>query len=251
MDGQVSYDKSKIADLIEKNYVFASVLYYFGIEFYDYSEQTLEQVCKQRGLRVEQVINSLETATRLPEVPNLTSLPVDIIIAYLKHAHYLFVKDKLPYIARLIQELKPADLMHSPAAEDLKFIFPLYVEDFIRHIYKEEDTLFTYILQLNKAKHGNFHPGKLFFMMEQNTIEEFAIEHDCHDDEMAGIRTLTQNYATSENTSLLLKVVYRELQSFENDLRTHAHIEDEILFPKALALEKSVKQKWRSLTNLN
>lgn len=247
----MSYDKSKIAELIEKNYVFASVLYYFGIEFYEYSEQTLEQVCKQRGLRVEQVISNLEDATRLPEVPNMNALPVDIIIAYLKHTHYLFVKHKLPYIARLIQELKPSDLMHCPAAEDLKFIFPLYVEDFIRHIYREEDTLFTYILQLNSAMQGNFHPGKLFYMMEQNTIEEFAVEHDCHDDEMQGIRTLTLDYATTPETGLLLKVVYSELQAFEQNLKTHAHIEDEILFPKALMLEKSVKQKWRGLITLN
>lgn len=247
----MSYDKAKIAELIEKNYVFASVLYYFGIEFYEYSEQTLEQVCRQRGLRVEQVISSLEHAIELPEVPNMTNLPVDIIIAYLKHSHYLFVKHKLPYIARMIQELKPSDLMNSPAAEDLKFIFPLYVEDFIRHIYKEEDTLFTYILQLNTAIQGKLHPGKLFYMMEQNSIEELAVEHDCHDDEMQGIRTLTQNYLTTDETSLLLKVVYKELESFEQSLRTHAHIEDEILFPKALVLEKNVKQKWRSLITLN
>lgn len=247
----MSYDKAKIAELIEKNYVFASVLYYFGIEFYDYSEQTLEQVCRQRGLRVDQVISSLEQATKQQEVPNMSNLPVDIIIAYLKHSHYLFVKHKLPYIARMIQGLKPSDLKHSPAAEDLKFIFPLYVEDFIRHIYKEEDTLFTYILQLNTAMQGKLHPGKLFYMMEQNSIEELAVEHDCHDDEMQGIRTLTLNYSTTEETSLLLKVVYQELESFEQSLRTHAHIEDEILFPKALLLEKNVKQKWRSIITLN
>ena len=247
----MSYDKSKIAELIEKNYVFASVLYYFGIEFYEYSEQTLEQVCRQRGLRVEQVVSSLEEAIQQPEVPNMSALPVDIIIAYLKHTHYLFVKHKLPYIARLIQELKPSDLMHSPAAEDLKFIFPLYVEDFIRHIYREEDTLFSYILQLNAAIQGSFHPGKLFYMMEHNTIEEFAVEHDCHDDEMQGIRALTKDYATTAQTSLILKVVYGELQAFEQNLKTHAHIEDEILFPKALMLEKAVKQKWRGLITLN
>ncbi|EMR04208.1 hemerythrin domain-containing protein [Cesiribacter andamanensis] len=247
----MSYDKSKITELIEKNYVFASVLYYFGIEFYEYSEQTLEQVCQQRGLRVQQVVDSLESALQQPETPNLTSLPVDIIIAYLKHSHYLFVKHKLPYIARLIQELSPADLLHSPAAEDLKFIFPLYVEDFIRHIYKEEDTLFTYILLLQAATQGNFHPGRLFFMMEKNTIEELAVEHDCHDDEMQGIRVLTNNYSTSDTTPLLLKVVYGELQAFEQSLRSHSHIEDEILFPKALALEKRVRRKWRGLTAQN
>jgi regulator of cell morphogenesis and NO signaling len=247
----VEYNKYKITELIEKNYVFASVLYYFGIEFYEYSEQTLEQVCLERGLSMQSVINSLESATHQDDLPNLSSLPVEIIIEYLRHSHYLFVKHKLPYIARLIQSLKKEEAKSTPVAEDLKFVFPLYVEDFIQHIYQEEDTLFTYILQLNHALNGRFHPGKLFYMMENYSVERFAIEHDCHDDEMQGIRNITNDYRIEPATSLLVKVVYKELQSFEESLITHAKVENEILFPKALMLEKEVKKIWRSKINLN
>lgn len=247
----MEYDKYKITELIEKNYVFASVLYYFGIEFYDYSEHTLEQVCRERGLSMQSVINSLESATRQDDLPNLNSLPVDVIIEYLKHTHYLFVKHKLPYIARLIQSLSPKEGVPSTAADDLKFVFPLYIEDFIQHIYQEEDTFFSYVLQLNNALNGKFHPGKLFYMMEEQSVERFAMEHDTHDDEMVGIRNITSNYAVDAKTSLLVQVVYKELQSFEQELVTHAKVENEILFPKALMIEKQVKKIWRSKISLN
>lgn len=247
----MEYNKYKITDLIEKNYVFASVLYYFGIAFYEYSEQTLEQVCQERGLSMQSVINSLESVSREGDLPNLNQLPVEVIIEYLKHTHYLFVKHKLPYIARLISSLDAKESISSSAAEDLKFIFPLYTEDFIQHIYEEEDTLFSYILQLNKALSGNFNPGKLFYMMENHSVEHYAVEHDSHDDEMKGIRHITNNYAVNKNTSLLVKVVYQELQSLENELITHAKVENEILFPKALMIEKEVKRIWRSKINLN
>lgn len=247
----MEYNKFKITELIEKNYVFASVLYYFGIEFYEYSEKTLEQVCRERGLSMKHVISSLESATRQDDQPNLNSLPVEVIIEYLKHTHYLFIKHKLPYIARLIQSLQPKEAVACPAAEDLKFVFPLFIEDFVQHIYEEEDTFFSYILQLSNVLNGKFHPGKLFYMMENHSVERFAIEHDTHDDEMTGIRNITNNYYIDEKSSLLVQVVYKELQSFEENLITHAQIENEILFPKALMIEKEVKNIWRSKIGLN
>lgn len=247
----MEYNKYKITDLIEKNYVFASVLYYFGIEFYDYSEHTLEEVCREKGLRMQSVVNSLESATKQGDVPNLNSLPVEVIIEYLKHSHFLFVKHKLPYIARLINSLGPKESASCSSAEDLKFVFPLFIEDFIQHIFEEEDTFFSYILQLNNAMNGNFHPGKLYYMMEKYSVERFAVEHDVHDDEMEGIRNITSNYLTTPQTSLLVKVVYQELQSFQESLITHAKIENEILFPKALMIEKEVKKILRNKINLN
>ena len=247
----MAYNKYKITELIEENYVFASVLYYFGIEFYEYSEHTLEQVCQERGLSMQSVINSLESASREGDLPNLNQLPVEVIIEYLKHTHYLFVKHKLPYISRLINSLDAKESISCSAAEDLKFIFPLYIEDFIQHIYEEEDTLFSYILQLNTVLNGSFNPGKLFYMMESHSVEHYAVEHDSHDDEMKGIRHITNNYAVDQNTSLLVKVVYQELQSLERELITHAKVENEILFPKALMIEKEVKRIWRDKINLN
>ena len=141
----------RIADLIDDNYAFAAVLYYFGIGFYDYDQQTLEQACAERGLKVQQVIDSLESVyEQSPEQSlSLGAYPVELIIAYLKHTHFFFVKERLPYLSKLIHDLPGTD--HGDVVEDLRFVFPLFVEDLIHHIYQEEDELFSYILLLNKA----------------------------------------------------------------------------------------------------
>jgi regulator of cell morphogenesis and NO signaling len=96
-----------ISELVDQNYVHAYVLYYFGIRFYEYSAMTLEQVCEQRGLKVEQVVREMESPSYLREAElPLVSYPIDLIIEYLKHSHFLFIKHKLPYIARLVESFK-------------------------------------------------------------------------------------------------------------------------------------------------
>src|SRR5687768_1962536 len=98
---------TRISVLVDQNYVHAYVLYYFGIRFFDYSELTLAQVCKKCGLKVEQVIREMEDPTHLREADlPLMSYPIDLIIEYLKHSHFLFIKHKLPYIARLVESFK-------------------------------------------------------------------------------------------------------------------------------------------------
>jgi regulator of cell morphogenesis and NO signaling len=235
--------KSKrIAQLVEENHLHAYVLYYYGIRFSDYSEHTLEQACSECGLRVEQVIKDLENQAQQPQdQPPLNTYPIDLILEYLRHAHYRFIKEKLPYISRLVADFDAGMQDFKTLERDLKVVFPLFVEDFIHHIYEEEDTLFTYIQALDKAMKGNYHPARLFYMLERNSVQRFALEHEAHDDEMEGIRQITNNYFTEPGFPLSVKVIYRELQDFEKSLMVHARVENEILFPKALALEAKVK----------
>ena len=68
------------------------------------------------------------------------------------------------------------------------------------------------------------------------------MEHEAHDDEMAGIRKITNDYQLPTDSPLHVKVIYSELTNFEKNLQTHARIENEILFPKAMAVESKVKQ---------
>lgn len=233
----------RIGDIVEQDNVRAQVLFYFGIRFYEYSEHTLEQVCLEKGLKLEQVVRELESPGqnfREADLP-LISYPVDLIIEYLKHAHFLFVKHKLPYIGRLVEHFKPEAPEYEAVAKDLKILFPLFIEDFIHHIYEEEDTLFKYIKALDRAATGKYNPARLYFMMEKHSLQRFAMEHEAHDDEMEGIRKITKDYAVNAGTPLHVKVIYKELQQFEKSLQTHARIENEILFPKAMALESKVK----------
>jgi regulator of cell morphogenesis and NO signaling len=235
---------SRIGDLVDEDNVRAYVLYYFGIHFYDYSEQTLEQVCCEKGLKVERVMRELENPGehfKEADLP-LVSYPVDLIIEYLKHAHFIFVKHRLPYMARLVESFTADHEAFNSVQKDLKVLFPLFVEDFIHHIYEEEDTLFIYILALEKASQGRYNPSDLYVKMERNSLQRFAMEHEAHDDEMRGIRKITHDYSLTPDAPLHVKVIYTELMQFEKSLQVHARIENEILFPKAMALENRVRQ---------
>lgn len=241
----------RIADLVDANYAYAAVLYYFGIGFYDYNQKTLEQVCAEKGVKVEQVIASLESVYDQPvaqPIP-LASYPIDLVVAYLKHTHFTFIKERLPYLSKLIHNLP--DTAHDDAVGDLRFIFPLFVEDLIHHIYQEEDELFSYILSLHQALQEPNLPPHLYYDMEKYAIQDFAIHHDADDDDMEGIRHITNGYDTQRTDNLHLRVVYAELQQFERELKIHASVENEILFPKALMLEKQVKKVLRAKIGLN
>lgn len=233
----------RIGDLVDQNNIHAYVLYYFGIKFYEYPEHTLEQVCLEKSLRLEQVIRELESPSenfQEAELP-LISYPIDLIVEYLKHAHFLFVKHKLPYIARLVESFKANHKEYDVVEKDLKTVFPLFIEDFIHHIYEEEDTLFKYIKTLERVQKNYANPSKLYYMIERSSLQRFALEHIAHDDEMKGIRKITKDYYLTPSAPLHVKVIYSELIDFEKSLKTHARIENEILFPKAMALENKVK----------
>ena len=243
----------RIGDLVDQNNVRAYVLYYFGIKFYEYSEYTLEQVCREKSLRLDQVVRELESPSenfREADLP-LISYPIDLIIEYLKHAHFLFIKHKMPYIARLVESFKANHKDYDAVERDLKTVFPLFLEDFIHHIYEEEDTLFKYIRTLERAQKHFSNPSKLYYLMEQNSLQRFAMEHEAHDDEMNGIRKITKDYYLAPSAPLHVKVIYSELIDFEKSLKTHARIENEILFPKAMALENIVKQAFFAKVKFN
>jgi regulator of cell morphogenesis and NO signaling len=248
----VAWKTKRIGELVDENHVRAYVLFYFGIRFFDYADFTLEEVCQQKSLRIEQVIKELQSPSHIQEsdLP-LMSYPIDLIVEYLKHAHFIFIKRKLPYMSGLIENFTAQHPDYLSIEKDLKTVFPLFVEDFIHHIYEEEDTLFSYIKALQRAEKGQYNPSKLFYQLEKNSLHHFASEHEAHDDEMEGIRKITHDYATHSETPLHIKVLYNELKDFEKNLIVHARIENEILFPKAMALENKVKQRYFEITRWN
>ena len=119
----------RISDLVDENYIHAYVLFYFGIHFYEYSSLTLNEVCEKRGLKVARVVRELESPVHLQEADlPLVSYPIDLIIEYLNHAHFLFIKHKLPYISRLVETFKANHPDYVSFERDLKIVLPLFVE---------------------------------------------------------------------------------------------------------------------------
>lgn len=247
----MSLKRKRILDLVEENYVFASVLDHFGIDFYEFPEQYLTKICEQKGLKPSLVISSLEDVIEedREHLQYLMSLPVDLVICYLKHKHFSFIKHTLPYLVKLVESFSTNN---EPAViKDIRAHFPLFVDDFIRHIYQEERTIFKFIEEIDGAVKGNINPSKLFFSLRANSINNMASKSMKEDGIMLGVREITNDFAIDKGFPVLLKVIYSELQSFEKNLIIHARIEHEVLFPKALLLEKELYKQISKNSYLN
>ncbi len=248
-----------ISDLVSKNYVCAAVLHYFGIDFYNHTHQTLAQTCAEKGIDATMLIKQLEAAVgKNKDLVSIKSqtishYPVQLVIDYLKNAHRIFMRRSLPYMSKLICDCDSSDFEknYKSVIEDLKIAFPLFAEDFIHHIFEEEDSLFDYISLLDTAFYGKVPMTKVFYPMQHHSISRFLCQHQQDDDEMKGIRELTNNYETNKKTPLLIKVLYSELEDFETELKIHANIENRILLPKALKLELKLKQNITEKSKFN
>jgi len=231
-----------IGSLVDENYVYARALSYLGVDFYLHHDRKLLEICEELNISKDQVLKAfyLFDQSHRFSFTELNHLPLEIVVEYLKHTHHVFIKDKLPYIARLINQ-------HN-ALEDLKLIFPEFVDEFVNHIYEEEDTLFHYLDTLIKIEKGH-HKNPLASLWKHRGLKLSKIfdEHQ-EADELAGIRNLAEEY---QHPDLLAKVIIQEIKAFDREMWYHAEIENKILFPKALELEKSVWKRLTELTKLN
>jgi regulator of cell morphogenesis and NO signaling len=239
--------KSPIKDIVSGNYVFAAVLYYFGISFFQYEQNSLKEVCDKYKLNPQQLVDELEdwAKRKEPSPEDLYIHPIEVLVSYLKRKHYFFVRQELPFLSNMISGIQSDIPEYKNILNDLRMMFPLFVEDFIHHIHEEENRLFTRIQLLHDIENDEFDLPVTLHILEKDPIAFLAETHEIHDDEMQGIRKLTKNYLLPDSAPIGLKVLYHELQNFEKELIIHAQIEDQLLFPKAVELEKEVLRKVR------
>ena len=176
--------------------------------------------------------------------------PLNLVLEYLKHNHNYFIKNKLPYIKNLIQNLDTSNINYK-FSDDLKFIFPSFYEEFTEHILEEETIIFQYINKLFYADHNSQNLSLLFFSMKEISLKNIAEEHLNEDSEMSGIRGLTKNYSLNNIKNLHLKVIFQELKEFDKELEIHSNIENKILFPRALKLQDKISNQLRNISFLN
>ena len=244
-------ENQRIYNLVDKDFRYAKVLDSFGINFYQYPELTINQVCQIKGVDKNSLLGyrlSLDESFDL-DFETLKTSPINLVIEYLKHNHSYFIKNKLPYIKSLISSLSLENKKFN-FFKDLKFIFPLFYEDFVDHILEEEKYIFSYIQKLYHLEDSKSH-AKIFFEMKKISLKDIAKEHLEEDSEMAGIRGLTSDYSYENIENLHLKVIFQELQAFDKELEIHSEIENTILFPRALDLEKNIADKIRNISFLN
>lgn len=236
--------KRSIADLVSENQGFAAILHYFGISFFQCEQQSLAEVCRKFKVGPEQVVAELEhwAKSKDPSTEELYLHPIEVLVGYLRKKHRFFIRQELPFLSSMVEGIHHIEPYDSLLA-DLRLMFPLFVDDFIHHIHEEEDTLFNRIFLLQEIEKNITPIETAIKIFEKSSIIDLADEHDAHDDEMQGIRKLTANYQLPQEAPIAIKILYMELQKLEQELIVHAKIENDLLFPKAVELEKDVKRK--------
>lgn len=229
-----------ISSIVDENYLYARALDYLGVDFCLHGDRKLGHLCEEMGIDKKLVIKSFYLFDRNHRLSfkELDRYPLELVLEYLKHSHQQFIKQRLPFISRVIH--------HSEIHPDLKFIFPHFVEDFISHIYEEEDTLFRYIEKLIEIRKGA-HPTTILWKYRHFSITEM-LKHHKEEDELEGIRALIEDQPV---LSLTAKVVFNEIKSFDREMLYHAEIENNILFPKAIQLESEISRRVALLSKLN
>ncbi|WP_420317622.1 iron-sulfur cluster repair di-iron protein [Ekhidna sp.] len=231
-----------VGQIVDENYVYARALHYLGVDFFEEPNKKLKEVCLERGLDRKTVIKSFysfDSCHRL-SFSEIEKYPIELLIAYLKHTHHIFIKEKLPYIVHLVRKCRQE--------EGLKNLLPEFVEDFIKHIYEEEDSTFKYIELLCKIKKGAVSASLDLMCGFKDYSLKIEFEEHQHEDEFGGIRAL----ATSiKPVDLHDHILLHEINAFDREMIYHAEIENEIFFPKAIELEEAVGRKIKNLSTLN
>ncbi len=185
-----------------------------------------------------------------PSTEELYLRPIEVLVEYLKKKHHYFLRHELPFLSSMVQGISTMG-SYGDLLADMRLMFPLFVDDFIHHIHEEESTLFSRIKLLQEVEQNRYQLVEAIKVLHCSPIAQLAMEHEAHDDEMEGIRKLTNGYRLEEKTPMAIRVLYQELQKFEQELIVHAKIENDLLFPKAVELEKEVKRKVRGLIQQN
>ena len=217
------------------------VFEHFGIDYCCGGRKPLAEACAASQLEVDQVIAALEAAEKgpLPDTIDWTTQPLAALAAHITATHHAYVKRELPRLALLSAKVVNR---HGPTHPELPILasrLALLTEELTMHLMKEEAVLFPYVSKLETAlATGAPLPEKCFGTVA-NPIAMMIREHDDAGGLLAEIRTLTSNFTTPEGACPTYHAYFDGLREFQQDLHQHIHLENNILFPRAIAIEQS------------
>lgn len=232
-----------IRHIVADDFRAASVFQRHGIDFCCGGNRPVADACRELGLDARAVETELEAATSqaAPGLPRFNAWDLDFLTGYIVSNHHGYVRQAIPTL--LAHTRKVADV-HGERHPEVKAIaeqFENIATALAQHMAKEEQMLFPYINALVAASRGGAAAPFAPFGSVANPIRMMEIEHQSAGDEMASIRRLSGGYEPPADACTTFKVTYQELLAFEADLHQHVHLENNILFPKAVALERALR----------
>ncbi len=164
---------------------------------------------------------------------------LDVLIDYIIEVHHSYVIESLPVLSQYAQKVAKVHGESHKVLLEINTLVHEIIEELSVHLKKEEQVLFPYIKQLVAAKAKGKEVGTPHFQTVSNPISMMENDHEKVGAVFKHIAQLTNNYTPPEWACNTFKALYAMLEEFEQDLHQHIHLENNILHPKALALENN------------
>jgi regulator of cell morphogenesis and NO signaling len=232
--------ETTVAELVAENYRTAEVFKKYGIDFCCGGKKKIEQVCADRHIDVEQLENDLKAVQNLSvdTEPHFTEWPLVLLADYIIAVHHKYVNNNLGLITEFAEKVARVHGEHNPENIEILKLWKQVVSELTMHMKKEELVLFPYIKNIERystREIKEFPPSH--FGTVNNPIRMMEQEHELAGSLMKRIEELSHQFTPPSHACNTYKVLYAKLREFQEDLFKHIHLENNILFPRAAAME--------------
>ena len=206
-----------------------------GIDYCCGGQRPLDEACAVANVSIDDVLQKLESASRQANTPaseDWQTAPLAELIAHIVATHHEYVKSEVPRLQKLFAKVCSVHGQNHPELLQLQQTFQSLGEELASHLMKEEQILFPYIVQTERGEAAHSCFGTV-----ANPIRMMMFEHDNAGAALRDMRASSSNYALPADACISYQTLYQALQAFEADLHQHIHLENNILFPRALAME--------------
>ncbi|HEX3023791.1 MAG TPA: iron-sulfur cluster repair di-iron protein [Chitinophagaceae bacterium] len=219
----------------------AQIFKKYGLDFCCGGKKTVKEACAEKGLDVTKVEQELQQA----EKTSVSAKPLpynewelDFLADYIVNTHHSYVKKNLPDIVAYSNKVYGVHGDRHPELQKVNELIAAVNAELSSHLVKEERVLFPYIKNLVAQKNKTQAFQQTPFGTVQEPINMMEMEHEVVGNYLSEIKKVTNNYFIPEDACASFSLLYRMLPEFEDDLYTHIHLENNILFPKAIELGK-------------
>lgn len=213
-----------------------------GIDYCCGGSISLNEACQHAHLAVQDVLRQLQDGASPAAVgssgQDFGGATLGQLVEHIVNTHHLYVDGEVPRLQQLLKKVVSVHGKSHSELEKIQQVFQDMSAELNAHMIKEEHILFPYIVALeNAVSAGRPRPTPAFGTVS-NPVHMLELEHDSTGAALKKISRLSSNYAPPEGACFSYKTLYRGLREFEADLHQHIHLENNILFPRAIAMEK-------------
>ncbi|KAB1231277.1 iron-sulfur cluster repair di-iron protein [Chryseobacterium viscerum] len=228
-----------IGNMVAEDFRTAAIFKRHGIDFCCKGGRTIEEACSNKKLPPEKIYEELEALPKNEGASiDFNSWPLDLLADYIEKTHHRYVEEKTPVLQAFLEKLCKVHGERHPELFEINTLFNESAHDLAAHMKKEELILFPFVRNMMKAKISGGSLQQPVFGTVENPVHMMQHEHTVEGDRFRKIAEITDEYLPPADACNTYKVAFAMLQDFENDLHKHIHLENNILFPKAIRLEK-------------